>query len=82
MALFMQNMTFPLRGEFIELHKLIKLIGAAESGGAAKVIIAEGGVRVNGAIEVRKACKIRSGQTVEIAETRIEVRSDALPSLG
>ena len=56
---------FRIDGEYIELHKLLKLLGAAESGGAAKVLIASGRVRVAGVVELRKACKIRAGQTVE-----------------
>jgi hypothetical protein len=39
---------FPLQGEFIELNVLLKLLALAPSGGAAKAMIAEGAVVVDG----------------------------------
>ena len=71
----MQTHRFQLRGEFIELHKLLKIEGVCASGGEAKLLVASGEVRVDGAVELRKACKIRAGQIVESGEVRIEVRS-------
>jgi ribosome-associated protein len=66
---------FPLQGEFIELNVLLKLLGLAPSGGAAKALIAEGAVTVDGAIETRIRRKLRPGQTVRLADE--EVRIDA-----
>ncbi len=37
-------------------------------------MVAEGLVRVDGAIELRKTCKIRAGQTVQTGDTEIRVR--------
>ena len=51
--------------EFIELHNLLKIMGLCQSGGEAKNLIAEGRVRVDGNLELRKRCKIRKEQTVE-----------------
>ena len=62
-----------LEREFIELNVLLKLLGLAPSGGAAKAMVAEGAVRVDGQIETRKTCKIRSGQTVLAAGEEIRV---------
>ena len=59
--------SFVIRGDSIDLHRLLKASGLAESGGAAKLAIEAGLVKVDGQIELRKACKIRRGQTVEIA---------------
>ena len=67
----MQTITFPLTGEYIALCDLLKLVGIASSGGAAKVLIAEGQVRVDGQVELRKTCKIRQGQRVETEGTEI-----------
>lgn len=67
----MQTITFPLTGEYIALCDLLKLVGIASSGGAAKVLIAEGQVRVDGQVELRKTCKIRQGQRVETEDTEI-----------
>jgi len=53
-----------LRGDYIELDKLLKALGLVESGGRARVLIAAGEVRVNGQVELRKTAKIRAGQVV------------------
>ena len=68
-----------MRGEFIELHKLLKIEGICASGGEAKMLVASGEVRVDGAVELRKACKIRAGQSVETGEVRIEVSGSGAP---
>jgi len=57
---------FPLEGDHVELNQLLKLAGLCDSGGAGKAIVASGAVRVDGAVELRKTCKIRAGQTVEL----------------
>ncbi len=65
---------FELDGrEFIELNNLLKVTGLCESGGIAKLLIADGHVRVDGEIETRKRCKIRHGQTVEFNDQKILV---------
>jgi ribosome-associated protein len=65
---------FALDGhEFIELHKLLKVTGVALSGGEAKVLVAEGLVCVDGALELRKRCKIRPGQIVVCNSNTIAV---------
>ncbi|GII27357.1 RNA-binding S4 domain-containing protein [Planotetraspora mira] len=56
--------TFELRGDYIPLCDLLKFCFVTESGGAAKHLIAEGNVLVDGDVELRKACKIRAGQVV------------------
>jgi len=57
---------FRLEDEYIELIKLLKVTGLCGSGGMAKVLTSEGRVKVDGAVELRKRCKIRKGQTVEL----------------
>ncbi len=65
---------FKLDGrEFIELNNLLKVMTWVESGGRAKVLIGEGQVKVNGAVELRKRCKIQKGMTVEFMEQQVEV---------
>lgn len=59
--------------EFIELNNLLKVTGLVESGGRAKALIGEGQVTVNGAVELRKRCKIYSGMVVEFAGEKVEV---------
>ena len=60
-------------GEYIELIKLLKATGLCDTGGAAKIEVDEGVVTVDGAVEIRKRCKIRKGQVVEIDGNIIEV---------
>lgn len=66
--------TFSL-GKFphVDLCDLLKLEGWVQSGAQAKVVIADGEVRVDGAVETRKRCKIVAGQTVEFAGYSITV---------
>jgi ribosome-associated protein len=59
--------------EHIELCDLLKLAGLADSGGAAKHVIGEGAVTVDGAVETRKRCKIRAGQVVTLGDQRVTV---------
>lgn len=67
--------TFELAGhDFIELHSLLKVTGLCASGGEAKQRIAAGQVSVDGAVELRKRCKVRSGQTVNYAGRTVTVR--------
>lgn len=58
------NRTFELTGEYIALCDLLKICGVADSGGAAKHLVADGAVSVDGHQELRKTCKIRAGQQV------------------
>ena len=69
----MPTRTFQLDNDFVELHVLLKLLGLAPSGGAAKGMIAAGDVSVEGVNETRKACKIRGNQVVRVADDEIRV---------
>ena len=64
---------FQLKGEFIPLNDLLKLLGLAPSGGAAKALIVEGAVTVGGEIETRIRCKLRPGQVVRFADEEIRI---------
>ena len=69
----MPQTDFVLDREFIELNQLLKLAGLCDSGGAGKALVAAGEVRVDGAVELRKTCKIRAGQRVACGAAEIEV---------
>jgi len=64
---------FELRDAFIPLDALLKAVGLAASGGAAKAAVAAGQVFVDGQLETRKRCKIRAGQVVSVAGVSIRV---------
>ena len=72
----MRTIDFPLRGEYITLDALLKATGLAGSGGAAKAMVADGLVQVDGRDELRKTCKIRAGQVVAVTGTRVRVMAD------
>ncbi len=69
----MTRHTFTLDREFVELHVLLKLLAVASSGGAAKAMIADGQVSVDGEVETRKARKLRGGETVCAGDEEIRV---------
>jgi ribosome-associated protein len=69
----MSARTFQLDDDFVELHVLLKLLGLAPSGGAAKAMIVAGDVRVDGIVETRKGCKIRGNQVVSVADEEVRV---------
>lgn len=62
---------FAVRGDHITLDALLKATGLAPSGGAAKVLIAEGQVQVDGQVETRRGAKLRPGQVVALGTARI-----------
>jgi ribosome-associated protein len=65
---------FNLQGQpFITLNKLLKVQGWCDSGGQAKQLIDAGLVAVDGTVELRRRCKICSGQRVEFQGNQVEV---------
>jgi ribosome-associated protein len=62
-----------LRGDHIALDALLKTTGVAPSGGAAKAMVASGRVQVDGREELRKTCKVRAGQVVQVGDVRVQV---------
>lgn len=64
---------FVLKSEYIELVKLIKLLGLAETGGHAKNMIEAGEVKLNGLTEFRKRAKLRNGDLVDIGGIQIKI---------
>ena len=69
----MQQIRFELDRDHVELNQLLKLAGLCDSGGAGKALVAGGAVRVDGDVELRKTCKIRAGQVVQLGDACIEV---------
>ena len=66
---------FSLRGDHITLDALLKASGIVSSGGAAKVLIGEGGVRVNGEGEMRRGRKLRAGDEVVVGAQRVRLHA-------
>ena len=47
------------------LGSFLKLAGAATTGGHAKLLVQEGAVTVNGAVETRRGRELRDGDVVQ-----------------
>lgn len=60
---------------YIEVNQLLKATGVCDSGGAGKMLVADGYVSVGGVPETRKTAKIRDGQIVTCGDVRIVVRA-------
>ncbi len=67
---------FKLKTEYIELVKLLKLLGIAETGGHAKILVEEGEVFLNGQPEFRKRAKLRTGDQIEVLGEKVVILSD------
>jgi ribosome-associated protein YbcJ (S4-like RNA binding protein) len=57
-----------VRGEYITLGQLLKLIGLAGTGGAARILLSEGETLVNGEVEERRGRKLRPGDSVALPD--------------
>jgi len=69
-------MEFKLEGkEFIELNKLLKFLGWCDSGAKASQAITEELVKLNGATETRKRCKLRTGDKITFDGNQVTVQA-------
>ncbi len=59
--------------EYIQLNQLLKATGLVGTGGEAMIRIAEGNVKVNGAVEIQRRKKIRVGDKVEYLTSTINI---------
>ena len=60
--------------EPVELYKILKFEGLVASGGAAKLVIAEGQVFVNGKVETRKRKKIVADDIIRFGQDVIQIK--------
>ncbi len=59
--------------EYIKLDQILKLADIASTGGHAKFLIAEGLVKVNNEVELRRGKKLRSGDVIEAEDIIVKV---------
>lgn len=52
--------------EYIKLGQFLKLIGVADSGAHAKILLEDGLVKVNNTVEIRRGKKVYNGDIIEI----------------
>ena len=65
---------FELKEDYIELIKLLKLMGVAESGSYAKMMVEESRVLRNGKVETRKRAKLRKGDVIKVDNWTIGIK--------
>ena len=66
--------SFEIKGEYIELIKLLKATGLCETGGMAKIVTEDGMVLVDGEVETTKRKKLKRGQIVRFEEHEILIK--------
>ena len=65
---------FKIEGEYIELIGLLKVLGIAQTGGHAKMIVEDGEVRRNGVTELRKRAKLIPGDIIELDDIKVVLK--------
>ncbi len=65
--------TIEINRQPVELYKILKFEGLVGTGGEAKMVIDEGLVKVNGAIELRRRNKIKHNDVIEFMETQYKI---------
>ena len=71
----MSKLKIKIDTEFIKLQDLLKLAGACDTGGMAKVLIQNGEVSVNGAVCTMRGKKMRDGDVAVIDGRKIVVEA-------
>ncbi len=62
----MKEQSVSIHTEYIKLQDLLKLAGAVETGGEAKIAIQNGEVLVNGEVCTMRGKKLRPGDRAEL----------------
>ena len=66
--------SFKIEGGYIELIQLLKVLGIAQTGGHAKMIVEDGIIIRNGKVELRKRAKLIPGDKIKIEDIEIELK--------
>jgi ribosome-associated protein len=56
-----EHQLLTLHGEYITLAQALKVVGLAQTGGQAKILVREGGFLVNGEVATQPGRKLRAG---------------------
>jgi ribosome-associated protein len=64
---------FKIEGDYIELIALLKVLGIAQTGGHAKMIVDDGVVIRNGEVETRRRAKLIPGDHIQIDAIQIKL---------
>lgn len=69
----MRTEIIKIDSEYIKLQDLLKLGGAVDTGGMAKVVIQNGEVEVNGEVCTMRGKKMRSGDVAVFEDITLKV---------
>ena len=64
------DISIPITTEYIKLDSFLKFAAAVQTGGEAKLLIADGQVKVNGEPCLQRGKKLRPGDEVSLAGKR------------
>lgn len=70
----MKQETIEITTEFIKLDSFLKFAAAAQTGGMAKEMVADGLVKVNGEVCLMRGKKLRDGDFVELEGNIYQVK--------
>ena len=65
--------TFLLKGEYIQLIQLLKVMNWVEHGAMAQFVVEEGLVKYNGQVDFRKRLKVKVGDIVEFDGQQVKI---------
>jgi len=68
-----EHLDIAISTETIRLGQLLKLANVIDSGSDAKMLLAEGGVSVNGEMETRRGRQLRVGDVIQLDDIVIRV---------
>ena len=64
---------FKVTGDYIPMIQLLKAANLVQTGGEAQIVVTEGLVKYNGAVDYRKRLKVKKGDVVEYDNKKIVV---------
>ncbi|TDS17696.1 RNA-binding S4 domain-containing protein [Sphingobacterium paludis] len=65
--------TFSLKGEYIQMIQLLKVMNWVEHGAMAQLVVEEGLVKYNGEVDYRKRLKVKRDDVVEFDGQQVKI---------
>jgi len=65
--------TFSLKGDYIQLIQLLKVMNWVEHGAMAQLVVEEGLVKYNGQVDFRKRLKVKVGDIIEFDGQQVKI---------
>lgn len=65
-------LTYQIKGEYIQLIQLLKVMNWVENGGEAQAVVEAGLVKYNGRVDLRKRLKVRAGDIIEFDGQKVK----------